>query len=129
MVKDYKHWHKNKNIVEGKQKRVFFHEREIWLCHLGENVGFEEDGRGNEFLRPVVILRKFNNEIFWAVPLTKTTKKGSYYFVFLFSKEVKSAALLSQLKLIDAKRLKYKMSVMKEDDFMQLKQRIRQLIA
>lgn len=129
MGKDFKQWHKKKSVVEGKPARVFFHEREIWLCHVGENVGFEEDGRGEEFLRPVVILRKFNNEIFWAVPLTKTTKNGPYYFVFQFSKELKSAALLSQFKLMDAKRLKYKMGDMKEKNFVELKQKIRLLLA
>ena len=39
------------------------------------NIGYEQDGSGNDFIRPVVIIRKFNNEIFWGVPLTKTRKK------------------------------------------------------
>ena len=130
MKKDYKKWHPQKIKVNQKAERVFFHEREIWFCHLGENVGFEQDGRGEEFLRPALILKKFNNEIIWVVPLTKVKKKERpYYFVFSFRRGVKSTAILSQLRLIDARRLKYITGDIGENDFVSLKAKIRQLIA
>lgn len=128
MKKDFPKWHKKKSHIENDRPRVFFKEREIWLCYLGENVGFEQDGRGDEFLRPVVILKKFNNEVLWAVPLTRTDKKNKYYFSFEFGNE-KSVAILSQIRLVDAKRLKYKMGDMKIVDLGDLKNKIRQLIA
>ncbi len=128
MAKEYSRWHSKKTSVDAKSKRVFFHEREIWSCHIGANVGFEEDGRGIEFLRPAVIIKKFNNELCWVVPLTRTTKDGIYYFVFNFDKEATSAALLSQMKPVDAKRLKYKMGAMEEADFSSLKQKIKRLL-
>jgi hypothetical protein len=37
------------------------HEREIWWCSMGVNIGDEEDGKNELFERPVLILRKFNN--------------------------------------------------------------------
>ena len=129
MYKDFKKWHDKKFYIEHDRPRVFFKEREVWLCHLGENVGFEQDGRGDEFLRPVVILKKFNNEVLWTVPLTRTEKKNRYYFAFFLSDKEASVAILSQIRLIDAKRLKYKIGVMKIDDFETLKNKIRQLLA
>ena len=84
MKKDFQKWHSQKRHIENERPRVFFKEREIWFCHLGENVGFEQDGRGDEFLRPIVVLKKFNNEVLWVVPLTKTDKKNKYYFPFSF---------------------------------------------
>lgn len=103
-------------------------EREIWFCHLGENIGFEQDGRGEDFLRPVIVIKKFNKEVFWGLPLTKTPKTGPYYFTFLFQEEA-STAILSQIRLLDAKRLKYKCGNISEVDYIGIKTKIRQLIA
>ena len=128
MKKDFQKWHHKKAYIEHNRPRIFFKEREIWFCYLGENVGFEQDGRGDEFLRPVIVLKKFNNEVLWAVPLTKTDKKNQYYFSFPLNGGT-SVVILSQIRLVDAKRLKYKMGDMKIKDFESLKQRIRQLLA
>jgi len=106
MKKDFKKWHSKRSEINGIEKYPFFHEREIWFCHLGENVGFEQDGIGDDFQRPVVIVRKFNNEICWTVPLSKTEKRGIYYFAFPFDETTVSVAILSQIKLIDTKEIK-----------------------
>ncbi len=127
-MKDFINWHKIKNNIEGKRQRLNFQIRDILFCSIGENVGFEQDGRGQEFLRPVVIIKKFNKEVFWGVPLTHTEKKGKYYFSFNLNNEV-SVAILSQLKLFDAKRIKYKIGMINEKDFDILKEKIRQLLA
>lgn len=129
MKKDFKKWHGQKQDIENDRPRVFFSEREIWFCYLGENVGYEQDGRGEEFLRPVVVLKKFNNEVLWVIPLTKTQKKSKYYFSFVFNTEKDmSVAILSQIRLVDAKRLKYKIGDIKISDFETLKNKIRQLL-
>lgn len=109
---------------------MFFQEREIWFCSLGVNVGYEQDGSGEEFLRPVIIVKKFNNEIFFAVPLTRGKKKDRpFYFKFSFRARIQSIAILSQMRLIDAKRLRYKVGTVSEADFKALKSKIRRLLA
>ncbi len=128
MNKDFKKWHDKKSQVEEIEKRPFFHEQEIWSCHLGANVGFEEDGTGNDFLRPVIILRKFNNEVFWAVPLTRTEKKNKYYFKFTFNDHDISFAILSQIRLVDARRLSYKIGDMSDKDYKLLKEKLKALL-
>lgn len=126
--KDFKKWHKKKSEIDKIESRPYFHEREIWFLHLGANVGFEQDGRGEDFLRPIVIVRKFNNEIFWGIPLTRTNKKGKYYFKFLFGSEKESSAILSQIRLIDARRLSHKIGDISEKDFKALIEKLKALL-
>jgi len=134
MEKDYQIWTPiKKNLNNTDEPRLFFHEREVWYCHLGENVGFEQDGRGDEFFRPVVIIRKFNNEIFWGVPLTRTQKDLPFYFKFILETDTevsveKSAAVLSQIRLIDAKRLRRMIGYISEEDFILLKKKLKELL-
>lgn len=127
-MKDYIEWHKRKKEIENKKSRINFQIRDVLFCSIGENVGFEQDGRGEEFLRPIVVVKKFNKEVFLGVPLTHTEKKGKYYFSFNLN-ENKSVAILSQIRLFDAKRIKYKIGMINEKDFNILKEKIKQLLA
>jgi mRNA-degrading endonuclease toxin of MazEF toxin-antitoxin module len=129
MKKDYKVWSNEKSNLHNEKIRANFHEREIWHCSAGENIGFEQDGQGETFLRPALILRKFNNEVLWMLPLTKTFKKGPYYFNFTFLEGITSSAILSQIRLIDAKRLQYKIGDMGPEDFAKIKEKFKQLLA
>jgi len=127
MKKDFKKWMGLKSGIHNDKIRPFFHEREVWFSSLGENVGFEQDGSGENFMRPVLVLRKFNNEVIWVLPLTRTDKTGKYYFkISLIADDGKtddnsSTVILSQIRLIDAKRLQYKIGNVKEEEFMKLK--------
>lgn len=125
--KDFQKWHHKKMQVDDITKRPFFHEREIWFCHLGANVGFEQDGSGEDFQRPIIIIRKFNNEICWAMPLSKTKKRSKYYFAFPFDETTTSVAILSQIRLLDARRLSRKIQELPKDDFMRLIQKLKEL--
>lgn len=117
MKKDFEKWSKNKSEVNEIEKRPFFHEGEIWWCKIGINIGFEQDGGGEDYLRPVIIFKKFNNEIFWAIPLTHTNKNTKYYFQLEKENDQTSTAILSQIRLVDARRLSHKLekNVSKED--------------
>lgn len=126
-MKDFVNWHKVKRYIEKKEQRLNFQIRDVLFCSIGENVGFEQDGRGDEFLRPIVVVKKFNNEVFLGVPLTHTNKKGKYYFSFNLN-DGKSVAILSQIRLFDAKRIKYKIGMINDKDFSILKEKIRQLL-
>jgi mRNA interferase MazF len=109
--------------------RALFHEREIWGCKLGENIGFEQDGKGDSFLRPVLILRKFNQEVLWTLPLTTAKKENHpYYFNFSFQENVQSSAILSQIRLIDAKRLNHQLGYMNKSDFTEVKKKLKELL-
>lgn len=103
-------------------------EREIWICNVGDNVGFEEDGKGNDFTRPVLILKVFNKRFCYVVPLSKTEKRGKYYYAFDGNTGKISVALLSQLKAVDSFRLRDKIGFAKKDDFDKIKKKIIEII-
>jgi mRNA interferase MazF len=128
--KDYQQWHTQKSDIECREERLYFHERQIWFCRLGANVGFEQDGRGELFLRPVVILKKFSPDTFWGIPLS-TRRRGPsvYHFLFSFRSDVMSIALLPQLRLFDAKRLHHFAGNIGKSDFESVKKQIRRLLA
>ena len=137
MEKDFDGWNDIKKSVNDKQARVFFHPRELWFAHLGVNVGFEQDGRGVEFLRPVLIISKFNNQVLWGIPLTRTSKPGNrYYADFHYASFPEnerapleaSVGILSQLRLIDSKRLRYKIGTVRAAEFGTIKEKIRRLL-
>ena len=129
MKKDFQEWHKEKSDIHNDKVRPFFHERELWFVALGVNVGFEEDGKGKNFLRPVLVLRKFNNQSFWGIPVTKRIKAGKYYFSFNIVGRGQNNLILSQLKLMDAKRMQYKIGLMDQKEFDEAKQKLKLLFA
>src|SRR3989344_5888284 len=128
MKKDFKSWHENKSNIQEAKERPFFHEREIWFVSIGLNIGFEEDGKGETFLRPVIILKKFNNESFWGEPITRRLKNNQYYFPFKMGERGMNSLILSQLRLMDAKRLHYKIKVMDHKEYEKVKQKLKDLI-
>ena len=62
-MKDFDKWNEKKKKVHNHRKNKFYHPRDIWWCSLGLNVGFEQDGTGKEFQRPVLILRGLGKNI------------------------------------------------------------------
>ncbi len=98
--KDFTFWHKLKTWLNNEKPRLFFHEAEIWFCYLGQNIGFEQDGKGKDFLRPVVVIRKFNKMVFWGVPLTSKVKEGIYYHFVEFGPNKKTPRFYHSLGLL-----------------------------
>ncbi len=127
MKKLFQKWCKLKEWLHDKKKRPYFSDGEIWFCELGANVGFEQDGVGSKFLRPVLILKKFNNEVCLIVPLTRTEKKSKFYFDFELNGKI-SVAILSQIRLIDVKRLDYKIGAVPQKLTKEIKKHVIRLI-
>ena len=116
MEKEYDDWNKLKKDLSTKESKIFFHEREVWYCSLGKNIGYEEDGKNELFERPILIVRKFNNDIFLAIPLTSSKKDNKYYHQYEFSGKT-FAGMLSQIRILDSRRLSRKIGMIKESDF------------
>jgi mRNA interferase MazF len=125
MEKDFEEWHRKKAVLHKKTKTVFFHEREIWWCALGANVGYELDGKSDLFTRPILVLKKFTKTTFWAVPLTTKKKQGTYYYTL--SSRVggrRTTAVLHQLRLVDARRLSDRLGYAGRQDFENIKKSV-----
>lgn len=101
-----------------------FKERDIFYCKIGQNIGFEQNGKGKEFVRPVIILKKFNKFMFFGIPLSTQIKEGIFYHKFEFTKNdnlITNIALLSQLKLFSSNRLLNKIGVINKTEFEEIK--------
>ena len=107
MEKDFDRWNKLKKAINAadETERVYFHEGDIWWVHLGVNVGFEIDGKQREFSRPVVVLRKYNQFSFLALPLTTNAKPNKWRIAIGDVAGRQAFAILSQLRNIDSRRL------------------------
>lgn len=109
-------------------ERLSFSEGEIWLCHFGLNVGHEQMGKGNDFLRPGIIVKKFYNDFCWIVPLTHNNKATKYYHRIKFENDNKSSAVLSQMRAMDAQRLYQLVGRISERDLRRITEKLRTLI-
>ena len=117
MEKDFGRWNAEKKKIHDARGTALFHEREVWWCTLGTNIGFEQDGSAQLFTRPVVVLSKFNLDACLIVPLTAKPKKGRYYFSVGNVSGREAVAVLSQIRFVDRKRLAVKIATMDHDTF------------
>ncbi len=95
-----------------------FHEGDIWWCSVGLNVGSEQDGKNNLFERPVIVIKKINNDLAIILPLTSIVKRPSYY-VHLEHGYV----MLSQVRLISAKRFQRFITSVSSNDLLDIKKK------
>ena len=103
-MKDFDEWNKEKKSLESVgHNTLAFHEREIWWCSIGVNLGDEQDGKNELFERPVLIIKKFNNKVCWILPMTTKQKDGIYYHQLEHDGKIFSV-ILSQIRLLSVKR-------------------------
>ena len=127
MKKDFDTWHKIKKSVNDGKNRLY-KERDIWWCNLGVNVGFEQDGYGKRYLRPVVVIRGFSRSVCLIVPLTTSPKKNKYHFKLgKVIGDKSSSAVISQLRLIDTRRFVESPGALEKEKFAELKNAVRNL--
>lgn len=103
--KDFDKWNGVKKYTQYNRKPKYFRQGEIWWCRLGVNVGHEEDGKGEELQRPVLVIKKFNNRLCFAVPLSTINKTNPFYKECCARQsKVVRFAIISQLKALDSSR-------------------------
>jgi mRNA interferase MazF len=128
MFKRFLDWIHAKIYIDSQPRTgTVINEREVYWCSLGENVGDEENGKGDVFRRPVLVFKKFNNNIFWGMPMS-TKSKESIYYMKVTLKDVEQSVILSQLRLLDTKRLDTKIGFLSEIDFLRVQDSIVDII-
>ncbi len=130
MENDFDRWNEMKKLIKDSVDEFagFPQEGEAWMCALGMNIGFEQNGSGANFFRPVLIVRKFNNQMFWAVPLSTKQKDLDFYLNFTDPDGKRVSAILAQMKLVSIKRLKRKIYDAPNDVFPEVKSRLRRFL-
>jgi mRNA interferase MazF len=128
MMKKFDEWNEVKKQVDTRSNIIQFKEREVYWASVGENVGFEQNGKGVDFSRPVLIIKKLNKHLFFGVPLSTQSRSGSFFFEFELAPNKSSTALLVQAKVYDVKRLDQKVGIIHKEDFEKLKAQLKNLL-
>lgn len=87
----------------------------------------EADGKNENFERPMLIVKKFNADMVWVLPLTTKEKLNKYHYK-LTQETIKSWVILSQIKTISTKRFLRKIGSISEGDLQEVIKRIQSII-
>ena len=104
--KEFDRWNQIKKKINNKIESLdpFPKEGMVWICVVGKNVGYEQNGVGMDFARPVLVVKKFNNKMYWVLPLSTKQKEYDFYYNFIDPFGMKGSIILAQLRLISVKR-------------------------
>lgn len=102
-MKEFDKWNKVKKKIE-KKLRPQIRQGKLYWCNLGINVGVEQDGKGDNFQRLVIVIKKFSKQFVLIAPLTSQIHTGNWYHTMkILGKD--SQVILNQIRPIDTKRL------------------------
>lgn len=128
MIKNFDLWNDSKKFINYKNIHKLYSVREIWWCQLGVNIGYEQDGTGNGHERPVVILKGFSKYVCIVIPLTTSTKRNLYHISVGEVDNKKAFAIISQIRLIDTKRLINKLGTLEESLFEFMRKAVKDIL-
>jgi mRNA interferase MazF len=127
---DFDMWNQLKKRIESDTSNLdrFPKPGEVWMSNLGKNIGFEQNGSGNNFSRPVLIINKFNNHMFWCVPLSTKQKDLTFYFNYIDPHNQKVSAILAQMRLLSIKRLKRKLYLLNHEYILEIRNKLKSFL-
>ena len=95
---------------------------------MGVNIGFEQDGSGDEYRRPVLILKGLSKRTLLAVPLTTSDKSHIMRPPIGKVEGEEAHALLSQLRVVDTKRLVRKIGYLDKEIFERIRKTVKDIL-
>lgn len=122
----YDLWNEKKKNI--KTVNILFRERDIWWCKLGKNIGQEQDGSGNNFSRPVLILKKLDSKTCIILPITTQENIGSWFFELNNINNKKNWVILNQIRLISVNRLYDYVGYINQENFAKIKKQLTSLL-
>ena len=129
-MKDFNRWNELKKKIDEKNNVLdnFPKEGEVWMSDVGLNIGYEQNGSEDNFSRPMLIVKKFNNHMFWAIPLSTKQKDFDFYFNYTDPNDQKVSAILAQMKLVSVKRLKRDIYVVSDKLFDEIRKKLKSFL-
>ena len=128
MKKDFDSWNEKKKYIHGEKSGRFYREREIWFCYLGANVGFEQDGSGVEYKRPVLVLKALSRTTCLVVPLTTSSNKHHMRVSIGKISNKNAQAIISQIRVIDTKRFVSRIAILDHKTFDFIKKAVKDML-
>ncbi len=127
MQKDFDNWNERKKDIHNNGEIKLYHTRELWWCSLGVNVGSEQDGSGEKYDRPVLILKGISKQTCIILPLTSSPEKHKMRIQIGKVQEKEASVMISQIRIIDTKRLIYKIGFLDKIIFNSITKTIKDL--
>lgn len=128
MIKDFDTWNENKKLIHTKNENKLYHNREIWWCSLGVNVGFEQDGDDIKHERPILILKGLSRNTCLVIPLTTSLNRHKMRIYLGLVDGKQASALLSQIRVIDTKRLINRIAIIDQKLFEDIRKATKDLL-
>lgn len=91
-------------------------------------MGFEQDGSGDEYRRPVVVLKGLSKRTFVAIPLTASTKSHPMRPSVGRVGDEEARALISQVRVVDTKRLVRKIGYLDKGAFESIRKTVKDML-
>ncbi|MDD5212899.1 MAG: type II toxin-antitoxin system PemK/MazF family toxin [Candidatus Gracilibacteria bacterium] len=127
MEKDFDKWNIFKKELEDKEVDLVIKEGEIWWTNFGLNIKTESCGKGKDFRRPVLVLRKLSHENFIIIPLSTKLKDGTWFAKYEVD-GVQYSALLYQIKMLNKNRFYVNEGKLERKQFLEIKKRLKNLL-
>jgi mRNA interferase MazF len=128
MKKDFDSWNEQKKQANNRKEAPFCHDREVWWCALGVNVGSEQDGSGDGYRRPVLVLKGLSTVTCLVIPLTTSTRHHPLRPSVGTIEGKDAHALISQMRVVDTKRLVRKVGYLERTIFEEIRKAVREML-
>lgn len=103
MDKDFDIWNQKKKQLEVREKDSLFHSGEVWWYSIGLNVATESCGKGADYQRPVLVVKKLSRSSFIGIPLSTQEKTGTWFTSITLHGE-RRFVLLYQIRMFNTNR-------------------------
>ncbi len=127
MKKDFDAWNNAKKELENKTEKYLFKSGDIWWCSIGVNIQTESCGKGKDYQRPVLVLRKLSGNNFIGIPLSTKEKVGTWFIDVTIHGE-KRYALLYQIRMFNTNRFQRRLAALDDLDFKRVKEKLEALL-
>ncbi len=127
MDKDFDNWNQKKQELEKRSEQFLFKTGDIWWCSVGLNVQSESCGKGKDYQRPVLIVKKLSRSSFIGVPLSTKEKVGTW-FIDITVHGQNRTALLYQIRMFHTNRFQRRLASLDDGDLMAVKEKLKTLL-
>lgn len=125
-INDYNLWNVAKiQTATAKPKNI--QNGYIYWTKIGKNVGCEVFGKNADFIRPVLVIKRFSikSSLFLGIPLSSKIKNNPQSYIFTDSKGKKQNALLNQMRVFDTRRIVSRCSKINENELQKIRDKIK----
>jgi len=130
-IEKYNRWNIKKQDIQflerPEEEKLYFKEGDVWWCSIGINIGNESYGKGKNFRRPVLVLKKLSADLCITLSLSTVLKTGTWFSDAVLNNE-NISVMLYQIRVLSKKRFYIKIGEFSQEDFVKTKEQLKMLL-